>query len=275
MDVLEYLLSQDIDVNMTDQQGESAIFDAARKGKLLIAKKLIAKFAKIDLMNNRNETILHLACHKGDLDFVKLLVEAEANLTAKTTDDRLPIHYAILAGHKHLVSYLMDESELSWFYVDAHQNTFLHYASRTTNVDLIESFIDHDLDPNALNDYFETPLFNAVKFGTLDTIKVLLKADAFIELVNRRFESPLILARMNDQKHIFELLTDWSKSPNYHRLLQNQGLTLSVLNRDHQRLRSLLDQGQRLKKDRLRQTALDYAIKYKFSVCINLLKPFS
>ncbi len=275
MDVLDYLLSQDIDVNMTDQQGESAIFDAARKGKLLIAKKLIAKFSKIDLMNNRNETILHLACHKGDLEFVRLLVEAEANLNVKTTEDRLPIHYAILAGHQHLISYLMDESKLSWFYVDAHQNTFLHYASRTTNVGLIEMFLDHDLDPNALNDYFETPLFSAVKSGTVDTVNALLKADAFIELVNRRFETPIILAKMNDQKPIFELLNERLKSPEYHRLLQNYGLTLAVLNRDHQRLRTLLDQGFRLKKDRLKQTALDYAIKYKFSVCINLLRPFA
>lgn len=273
-DTIDYLLSQDMDVNITDQQGESALFEVARKGKTQIAKKLLARYAKVDIKNNRNETALHLACHKGDLEFVRLLLEYDANLKAKTYDDRLPIHYAILAGHLDLVSYLMEEGSISWFHVDANQNTFLHYAARTTNTHLIELFLDHGLDPNALNDLFETPFFSAVKYGTKETVQLLLKHDAFVEVINRRFETPLILARMNDHKQILELLNEWVKSPTYSRLIQNQGLTLAVLNRDHLKVRSLLDKGVRMKKNRLKLTALDYANKYKFTVCINLLKPF-
>ncbi len=275
MDVIDYLLNQDMDTNMIDQSGETPLFDCVRKGKLLIAKKLINRFAKIDISNSKNESLLHLACHKGDLDMVKLLLEHKANLNALTTDDRLPIHYAILAGHVHIVNYLMDISNASWFDLDQSQNSFLHYASRTTNVSLITLFIEKNLDVNALNDQFETPLFNAVKFGTKETVLLLLKHDAYIELMNRRYETPLTLAKLNNQSDIVELLKDWMISPNYIKLLQNQSLTVAVLNRDYTKLRQLLEQGNRLKKDRLKYTALDYASKYKLTVCINLLRPYA
>lgn len=275
LDVIDYLLSQDMDVNMADQLGETALFDCARKGKLLIAKKLLEKFAKIDIQNSRNETVLHLACHKGDEDMVRLFVEKGANLHAKTTEDRLPIHYAILAGQTHLIPYLMEVSKLSWLYADSNSNSFLHYAARTTNLAMIELFLEQQLDPNALNDHFETPLFSAVKYGTKDTVSSLLKADAYIDLMNRRYETPILLARLNDQTEIAELLKEWSSTPNYAKLLDNQSLTVAVLNRDYNRLRQLLEQGNRLKKDRLKQTALDYANKYKLSVCINLLRPYA
>ncbi|MBN3490558.1 ankyrin repeat domain-containing protein [Acholeplasma equirhinis] len=274
-DVVDYLLSQDMDVNITDQLGETALFDCARKGKLLLAKKLIEKYARVDIENSRNETVLHLACHKGNLDMVKLLMESGANPMAKTTEDRLPIHYAILAGHEHLIHYLMEVSKLSWFYLDDASNTFLHYAARTTNESLIDLFLNQNLDPNALNDHFETPLFNAAKYGTKDTVMKLLKADCFIDIVNRRFETPIVLAKMNDHQDIARFLEEWKLSPTYIKLVESQSLTLAVLNRDYNKLRALLEQGYRLKKDHLKLTALDYANKYKLSVCINLLRPYA
>src|SRR5690554_553950 len=98
-DVIDFLLNRDIDVNISDQSGETPLFDCAREGKVKRAKKLIAQYANINLKNNRGETALHLAAHKGDFDFVKLLVENGAILNQKTQSDRLPVHYAILAGH--------------------------------------------------------------------------------------------------------------------------------------------------------------------------------
>ncbi|MFA5692061.1 MAG: ankyrin repeat domain-containing protein [Acholeplasmataceae bacterium] len=274
-DVIDFLLNQDIDVNITDQSGETSLFDCARKGKVKIATKLITKYANINLKNNRGETILHLAAHKGDFDFVKLLVENGANLNEKTQSDRLPVHYAILAGHVHLINYLMETSNQSWFYLDENQNSFLHYAAKTTNPEMVKLFLNNDLDPNGLNSQFETPLFNAVRQGTKETVLELLKKDSFINLINRRYEGPIVLAKINDQKEILDLLKDWVKRPEYLELLNAQSLTIAVLNRDYSGLKQLLEQGKRLKKDRLKQTAYDYANKYKLQVCVNLLRPYN
>lgn len=274
IDVIDFLLNQEINVNIVDHSGETAIFDAARKAKLTIAKKLITKFAKLNYKNLRDETVLHLACHKGNIDMVKLLIENGANLNVKTKESKLPIHYAILAGHTNLVNYLMETSKLSWFEYDSSNNSFLHYAAKTTNLSMIDLFIKHDLDPNLLNDHFETPLFNAVNFGTKETVIALLKAGSFIGIFNRRFETPLNQAKFNDHKDMIELLEEWKLMPDYQKHCNEHGLTLMVLNRDYQGLKDLLEKGLRLKKDRLNKTALDYANKYKLTTSINLIQTF-
>src|SRR5690606_10797699 len=152
-----------------------ALFDCARKAKLNIAKKLLAKYARVDIKNNRDETVLHLAAHKDNLDMVKLLLEYKEEHKAKNNEDRLPIHYAILAGHMDVVTYLLEYAKTSYFYLDSSKDSFLHYAARTTNVSMVEHFLEHKLDPNLLNDHFETPLFNAVRFGQKDIVQLLLK----------------------------------------------------------------------------------------------------
>ncbi|WP_162146799.1 ankyrin repeat domain-containing protein [Acholeplasma granularum] len=273
-DVIDYLLNQDIDINIVDQMGESAIFDCARKAKLNIAKKLLAKFAKVDLKNNKEETLLHLAAHKGNLDMIQLLVEHGGNLMSLTLEDKLPIHYAILAGHLAVVDYMMENSKLSYFHLDSHKNSFLHYATRTTNIQLIEYFINQKLDTNLLNDYFETPLFNAVRFSTKEVILLLLKYDAYIDIMNRRYETPYILAKLDRNDDITDLLNEWKKSPYYTKLITEQSLTIAVLNRDDKKLRHLIESGQKLKKDRYKKDAFDYATFYKLTPYINLLRVF-
>ncbi|CDR31065.1 Ribulose-5-phosphate 4-epimerase and related epimerases and aldolases [Acholeplasma oculi] len=272
-DVIDYLLNQDIDVNLQDQTGETAIFDCARKGKLIVAKKLIQRYAKLDIKNNKGETLFHLAAHKGDISFIKLLIEMSANPNELTNEDKLPIHYAILAGHVEVVNFLIDYTKQSWFYLDAYQNSFLHYACRTTNKDMVRLFLNKDLDPNALNTHFETPLFNIIRYSSKDILIHYLNQDAFIDIYNRRFETPMTLAKVLDQKEFYEILNEFKLSPAYQRLIEQQALTIYVLNRDHNKLKQLIDQGYGLKKDRLKKTALDYANQYKMSICINLLRP--
>ena len=151
----------------------------------------------------------------------------------------------------------METSNQSLFYLDENQNSFLHYAARTTSIEMIRFFLDNDLDPNGLNSIWNTT-FNAVKDGTRETVLELLKRDSFINLLNRRYETPIVLAKIHGHLDILELLKDWSKTKEYIELSNNQSLTIAVLNRDYTELRQLLEQ-EKIKKDRLKQTAFDYA----------------
>ena len=82
------------------------LFDAARKGKLQIAKMLIAKFAQVNVENRMGELPIHLAAFKGDLDMIKLLIESGAYLNKTTHEDRFPVHYAISGGKHEVIDYL-------------------------------------------------------------------------------------------------------------------------------------------------------------------------
>jgi len=272
MDVIKFLLDSDINVNLMDQHGETPLFDCARKGKLDIAKLLISKFASVNVENRTGELPIHLAAFKGDLDMLKLLIESGSYTNKKTQEDRLPVHYAIAGGKADVISFLLKEGKQTWMIKDAHGNTLLHHAAKTSSVSIIEMLLNQNLDPNALNDQFETPLFNAVRFGTVDTIRLLLASDAYVDIHNRRYETPLDTANIFDKKDIHTYLTDYMVTPKYERLIQKQALALAVLNRDHVYLRKLIERETPMKKDRLQKTALDYAKEYNLALCVGLLR---
>ena len=119
MDVIHFLLDQDINVNMTDQHGETPLFDCARKGKLEIAKLLLTKFASVNIENRQGELPIHLAAHKGDMDMIKLLIESGSYLNKKTVEDKLPVHYAIAGGRLDVIPFLLNESKQNWYIKDA------------------------------------------------------------------------------------------------------------------------------------------------------------
>ncbi|MBE0700494.1 MAG: ankyrin repeat domain-containing protein [Acholeplasmataceae bacterium] len=272
MDVIRFLINQDINVNLVDQQFETPLFDCARKGKLEIAKLLISKFAQVNVENRQGELAIHLAATKGDLDMLKLLIESGSFTNKKTNDDRLPVHYAILAGKIDVIPYLLNESKQTWMQKDASGNTLLHYGAKTSSVAIIDLLLNQNLDPNALNDHFETPIFNAVRFGTIETVRLLLANDAYIEIKNRRFETPIDSAMIYEKTEILKHLTDYMATPKYERLTQKQALSLAVLNRDHIGLRKLIEKSIPMKKDRLQKTALDYAKEYNLNLCVGLLR---
>lgn len=272
MDVIKYLLDLNISVNLVDQYGETPLFDCARKGKLQIAKLLLSHYAQVNVENRHQETPIFFAAQKGDLDMIKLLIESGAFLNRETQDGRLPIHYAITGGQTDVIDYLLKESKQSYYLKDSSGQTLLHYAAKTSNLAMMNKLINVGLDVNALNDVFETPIFNAVRFGTIDTIKALLNADAFIDIKNRRYETPLDLALIFDKQDIFDFLQTYQLTPTYEQLVKQQQLTLAVLNRDHIYLRKLLERQVPIKKDRYQRTALDYAKMYRLNLCVNILR---
>ncbi len=271
-DVIHYLLSQDININLADEHGETALFDCARKGKLDIAKLLIAKFAQVNIENRHGETVLHLAAAKGDMDMLKLLIESGAHTNRKTYDDKLPVHYAIQNGKSDVIAYLLKEGGQSWQTKDSAGNTFLHVAAKTSSVAVLDLLLNQNLDPNALNDQFETPIFNAVRFGTIETIRLLLANEAYIEILNRRYETPLDTAMIFDRKEELKYLLEYMATPKYERLVEKQALALAVLNRDHVSLRQLVEKAVPMRRDRRQKTALDYAKEYNLSLCVGLLR---
>jgi ankyrin repeat protein len=272
MDVIQYLLGLDINVNMADQHGETPIFDCARKGKVQIAKLLISKFANINVENRVGELPIHLAAFKGNLDMIKLLVQSGAYLNKATSEDKYPVHYAIGGGQHEVIDYILKQSKQNYYLKDTYGDTLLHHATKTNNVVMIDALLNQNLNPNALNDQFETPIFNAVRFGSVETIRLLLASDAYLDIKNRRYESPVDTALIYDKKEILDYLSDYMMSPKYERLKEKQALSIAVLNRDHTNLRKLIERRVPMKKDRLNKTALDYAKEYHLNVFIGLLK---
>ncbi|MDY0277037.1 MAG: ankyrin repeat domain-containing protein [Acholeplasma sp.] len=271
-EVINELIKRGVNVNIQDNNLETPLFDCARKGKLEIAKILIINYAKVNITNKDHETPFHLASAKGNKEFLKLLVENDAIPNTLTNDKKYPVHYAILAGKIDVIKYLLTLANQPFTLLDFMNNTLLHFAATTTNDLLIFYLISEGLNPNLMNKDLETPLFNAVRFGTKETVNALLHNDAYINIKNKNNETPLDYAKIYERYQIKTLLENYQMLPKYERLVKNQSLTVATLNRDYKELGRLIKNSQTMRNDKHNFSALDYANLYDFKEAIKLLK---
>lgn len=271
-DVIDILLKKGANVNLLDNELESPIFDCARKGKLEIAKSLIISHAQLNKPNKKGEYLIHLAATKGNKTFIQLLVENKSLTNIKTEAGLYPVHYAILAGHIDIIKYILGVSHQSFNLIDQSNNTLLHYAAQTTNDLLIYFLISEGINPNLLNNKYETPLFNAARFGTKETVLALLANDAYIDLFNIRGEAPIDVALIYNKYDIETALINYKMLPKYERLTRRQSLALSVLNREFSDLQKQINNLNTMRLDKFNYSALDYARLYQFKEAIEILK---
>lgn len=271
-ETIEELLRRGINVNLVDNLGETAFFDTARKAKLEIAKLLIINKINLNIKNNLGELAIHVASAKGDRRFIQLLIENDSKLTETTNEGLYPVHYAVLNSQIDIIKYLLNESNQSFLLTDSDSNNLLHYAARTTNDLLIYFLISEGLNPNFLNKNFESPLFNAVRFGTKETVNALLNNDAFIDIKNINRESPIDFANIYEKFTIETVLTNYQMLPKYERLLKKYAVIISTINRDYMRLEFLVKSTNNVVFDKYNYSALDYAKLYKIEKAIKILK---
>lgn len=270
-DVVKELIKRGININLLDQEDESAIFDCARKSKLELAKILIINKINLNQINIQGESLLHLASYKGNKDFIDLLVENNIKIDSTTNEGLYPVHYAVLSSNINIIKHLLNLSNQSFLLKDKNNNTLLHHAAKTTNDLLLYFLISEGVNINLMNNDFETALFNAARFGTRETVLALLNNDAYIDIKNKKRETPLDLALVFNNLQVETLLNNYQMLPKYERLIKKQALTIATLNRSYSLISHLLTKNTPLTYDKFNYNALDYAKMYNLDEAVKLL----
>ena len=92
LSIINQLLEvKDIDVNVQDQDGNTALMVAAEDGQLNVVEMLLEeKGINVNLQNQDGNTALLLAAENGQLNVVKMLLAAEKNKKCKTKCKKTP-----------------------------------------------------------------------------------------------------------------------------------------------------------------------------------------
>lgn len=270
-EVIKELIKRGININILDNNNESAIFDCARKAKIEIAKILIINNINLNQKNKQGESLIHLASYKGDIDFINLLVENDIKINTTTNEGLYPVHYAVISSNINIIKPLLNISNQSFLLKDKNNNSLLHYATKTTNDLLIYFLISEGININLMNNDFETPLFNAARFGTRETVLALLNNDAYIDIKNNKRETPHDLALAYDNLKVETLLNNYQMLPKYERLIKKESLIIATLNRSYNLLEHLINNKTPLTHDKFNYTALDYAKMYNLKEAIKII----
>jgi ankyrin repeat protein len=164
------LLERGFDPNTKSESGQVALFLAMRDDAPKVAAALLASPAlDLDATNAMGETPLMMAALKGRLDWSKKLIERGAKV-----------------------------QKPGWAPV--------HYAATGPNTELLAMLLDRGAEINALAPNRNTPLMMATRYGSEDSVKLLLRRGADKKLVNDRNLSAADMAKTGDRAWLVPLL---------------------------------------------------------------------
>ena len=110
----------------------------------------------------------------------EFLIENSADINAKVSFDKTPLHKAVIAGNHPIVKLLLNNAA----HVNsenAHKNTPL-YNTIVTDFKICATLLNHGADPNNKTIYQETPFSRAVKAGLTQIVNLLLKHGGDVEM---------------------------------------------------------------------------------------------
>ena len=162
------------------------VADAAMRGELETVVSLVNQNVDVNVSQGDGMTALHWAAQHGDLAMVDVLLAAGANPEAGTRIGRYtPLHLASRGGHGAAVRVLL-EGGADPRATNTSGTTSLHFAGQTGSVDAVKALLDHGADVNARESSAgQTPLIFASAFNRVEAMEVLIEYDAGLDITTK------------------------------------------------------------------------------------------
>lgn len=206
---LRHLLSQpELDVNMTDSQGDTALHlsEDIDVVTLLLEKGVNADIQNVDgntalhcalerrceeltqllftstnldgdMPNKKGEEFIHIAAAKWDIAIFKKLAatQLDRNINIPAGNGETVLHIAARVGSIDIVEYLLRSSRIAVNAQDEKGRTALHLACEKGHLDVVKNLMSAPLIYiNTRDERRQTPLHLASERGHLDIVRVLL-----------------------------------------------------------------------------------------------------
>ncbi|EMS50059.1 Protein TANC2 [Triticum urartu] len=165
---LRYLLDHGADLNQEEDDGDTVLHHAARKGRCEIVKLLLARGADVN-GSSEHGTPLHLAAVKGHESTVEVLLEHHADVNKVVTSNLVtPLKAALLSASMPCVKLLVqagaDVNDVS--------NSLARAASEGLT-ECVKCLLEAGADPNRPDECGRFPIELAAVYGTREDVELL------------------------------------------------------------------------------------------------------
>ncbi|XP_072548324.1 inversin [Salminus brasiliensis] len=202
-------LKEDLDINMADKYGGTALHAAALSGHVSTVRLLLEKGAMVDPLDVMKHTPLFRACEMGHRDVILTLIKGGARVDLVDIDGHSALHWAALGGNAEVCEVLM-ENGISPNLQDQAGRTPLQCAAYAGYINCMALLIQHQADPNMQDKEGRTALHWSCNNGYLDAVKLLLGCGAFpnhMEHTEERY-TPLDYALLGEHQEVTQFLLE-------------------------------------------------------------------
>jgi ankyrin repeat protein len=169
-------------IEASNENGHTALMEAASAGHVEIAKHLVACNASINTHSNSfKESALTLACYKGNLEMVRFLLEAGADHEHKTEEMHTALMEASMDGHLEVARLLIESGARVNMPVDSFESP-LTLAACAGHVELALLLLENGANIEEVNDEGYTPLMEGAREGHEEMVALLLSQGSDINV---------------------------------------------------------------------------------------------
>ncbi|XP_046369716.1 ankyrin repeat and SOCS box protein 3-like [Haliotis cracherodii] len=146
-DIVQYLVTQNVDVNSCDKNGTTPLHIAASHGCLEIARDLIDAGADVNSTDEREQTPFFVAVYHRNTDMTKLLQSRGADPESPDIREWTPLHQAVRHGFYDVVRLLIVDLNVDMLPMNSVYHTAFILALYAKNVNITDLFINAGYDP--------------------------------------------------------------------------------------------------------------------------------
>lgn len=195
--------AEGFDVNEKTKQGKTALILAASAGHAKVVEALVGLGADVQTHDNNGATALILAATQGHAEVVRALLKHGADVAAKDHDGGTALLNAVFFGYRDAAAELLKYKQG----IDALDlNEAMLIAAGMGHNDIVKDMIQSRMSVNVTGLNNRTPLMAAVKFGRLDTVRLLLENGSDPAPQDADGNTALTIARDQGNKEIIDIL---------------------------------------------------------------------
>ena len=288
--VIDVLLDNKADVNFLNDEGETPLCIAARKGFVDIVRKMLQVYGA---KPNKGSPLV-AACLAQNVEIVDMLLyhepRADPNMQSTScyadSKYKLPLFIAVDKGNSELVEMLLRHGA-SIDTTDSDGNTVLHHAVEKHQINATSSqysdqhvaanivklvpdiLLENRADVNIVNSSGETALYRAASRGLLDIVSKMLQLNGGNPNTGSLVARPLVAACALQNVELVDMLLKHGADPNLQSTTCHLGskhklpLFIAVDKGNSEQVTLLLRHGANIDTtDTDGNTALHYAIEY-------------
>ncbi|KAM9782828.1 inversin [Neosynchiropus ocellatus] len=202
-------LTPNIDINMADKYGGTALHAASLSGHVCTMKLLLDRGAMVDSEDVMKHTPLFRACEMGHRDVILTLIKGSARVDLVDVDGHTALHWAALGGNAEVCQILM-ENGISPNVQDQAGRTPLQCAAYGGYITCMAVLMENNADPNMQDKEGRTALHWSSNNGYLDAVKLLLGYNTFpnhMEYTEERY-TPLDYALLGGHSEVTQFMLE-------------------------------------------------------------------